>query len=69
MRPFKNRTPWRNSVITTTVLSLAALLGSQLWQAGYPHWAFVLGYSTVCLVIAIFWSNDGFNEKSDQILA
>jgi hypothetical protein len=69
MRKIKVQNPWRSGLIIATTLCALFFLASLLWQAGYPHWGFVLLFGSLWLLTGLILSNDGFNEESGLILA
>lgn len=56
-------------MLWSTLVSLMAVTGSQLWQAGYQQWAFLLFFATLWVFFTVCLANDRFNEQSGVILA
>lgn len=71
MKPdvLKNKRPWLNGLITTTILAVVLTFSGQLWADGRPEWAFAVFFAGAWLLISIFWSNARYNEESGLILA
>jgi hypothetical protein len=61
--------PWQRSLIATSALSVAFLVASLLWQSGYPHWAFLAGFTTIWTTLALAWSNVAYSDESHILLA
>ena len=71
MKPdvLKNKRPWLNGLITTTILAVVLTFSGQLWADGRQEWAFAVFFAGTWLLISIFWSNAHYNEESGLILA
>ena len=71
MKPdvLKNKRPWLNGLITTTILAVVLTFSGQLWADGRQEWAFAAFFAGAWLLISLFWSNVRYNEESGLILA
>lgn len=61
--------PWQSALLATSAISAALVAASQIWQAGYPQWAFLIAFIASWILLAISWSNVAFTDKSTAILA
>ena len=60
---------WQSALLATSGLAALLFASAQLWQLGYPQWAFVLAFTATWALITISWSNVEYTENSGSILA
>ena len=61
--------PWLVGLVTATGLSAVSAIAHACYLAGQPQWAFVTCFVAAWALFSLLWSNDGYNEQSDLLLA
>ena len=65
----KKMNAWQSGLLATSALAAVFFIASLLWQQGLPHWAFVLAFAVVWVLISISWANADYLDESGSILA
>lgn len=65
----RNLQTWQNALLATSGLAALLFASIQLWQQGYPQWAFVLAFTATWALLTLSWSNVDYAENSGSMLA